>query len=136
MLTLQFVPYAEIEGLTLAQKIKRLIDIVREDKIVVLEGRLKKQEEADLIKMTMEAIDEKFRGVEISVIYPSSRTSDVVKKMKAGLANVLLGDRQGLTVIGPATIVKDIRKDPDKIQLLTEEAIRKGSRKKKKKNKR
>jgi hypothetical protein len=136
MLTLQFVPYAEIEGLSLAQKIKKLIDVVREDKIVVLEGRLKKQEEADLIKMTMEAIDEKFKGVEISVIYPESKSSDLMKKMKSGLASLLIGDRRGLTIIGPATIVKDIKKDPDKIQLLTEESAKRVSRKKRKRGKR
>ena len=34
---------------------------------------------------------------------------------------MLLGDRQGLTVIGPATIVKEIKKDPNKIELLTKE---------------
>ena len=47
------------------------------------------------------------------------------KKKKKGriffLAS-LLGDRQGLTVIGPATIVKEIKKDPNKIELLTKEA--------------
>lgn len=134
MITLQFVPYSEIEGLSLASKIKKLIDIVREDKIVVLEGRLKRQEEGDLIKMTMEAIDEKFKGVEVSVIYPTSKTTDLLKKAKSGLANLLLGDRQGLTIIGPATIIKEIKRDPDKIQLLTEEskAPKKNGRKKSK----
>ncbi len=138
MLTIQFIPYHEIEGLTLANKIKKLIDVVRENKIVLMEGRLKKREEADLIKMTMEAIDEKFRGVEISVIYPDTKNADFMGKMKGGLANVLLGERQGLTIIGPATMVKEIKKDPDKMQLMIEEAKnhRRGRRKKAKRRKR
>ena len=42
--------------------------------------------------------------------------------MRNGVASMLLGDRQGMTVIGPASIVKQIRKDPDKIELFTKEA--------------
>jgi len=33
--------------------------------------------------------------------------------------NLLLGDRNGITIIGPASIVKEIKKDPNKIELLT-----------------
>jgi hypothetical protein len=32
-----------------------------------------------------------------------------------------LGDMQGLTVVGPATVVKQIRNDPKKIELFTTE---------------
>ena len=35
--------------------------------------------------------------------------------------NMLLGDRQGMTIIGPASVVKEIKKDPNKIELLTQE---------------
>jgi len=41
--------------------------------------------------------------------------------MRNNFFGMLLGDRQGLTVIGPATIVKEIKKDPNKIELLTKE---------------
>ena len=37
---------------------------------------------------------------------------------------MLLGNRQGLTIIGPASIVKEIKQDPDKIQLLTKDVRR------------
>ena len=33
----------------------------------------------------------------------------------------VLGNKQGLTVIGPASVVKKIKKDPNKIELLTKE---------------
>ena len=35
------------------------------------------------------------------------------------LYKLLLGNRQGLTIIGPATIIKEIKKNPNKIELLT-----------------
>ncbi|PIN86689.1 hypothetical protein COV19_03810 [Candidatus Woesearchaeota archaeon CG10_big_fil_rev_8_21_14_0_10_44_13] len=117
-LTLQFVPYNEIEDLSSLGRIKKLLKMAKENKIVLLEGRLKKEEEAELIKTTMEEIDDEFKGIELGVIYPGKGDGDLMKKLKANLANVLLGDRVGLTIIGPASIVKEIKKDPDKIQLL------------------
>ena len=118
-LTLQFVPYSEIESLSSLGKIKKLLKLAKENKIVLLEGRLKKEEEAELIKTTMEEIDSNFKGIELGVIYPDSKTTDPLKKLKEGIATLLLGNRMGFTVIGPATVVKEIKKDPNKIQLFT-----------------
>jgi hypothetical protein len=121
MLTLQFVPYTEIEDLGPARRVKKVLDIAKENKIVLLEGRLKKEEEADLIAITMEEIDDKFKGIELAVINPQKKDLNFFKSIKAGMINLLLGDRQGFTIIGPATVVKEIKKDPDKIQLYTKE---------------
>jgi hypothetical protein len=122
MLTLQFIPYQEIEGLDSNERIKKILAVVKDEKIVVLEGRLKKEEEAELIQKTMEEISERFKGIELSVIYPpKNRNSTFGKTIKNNLAGMLFGERQGLTVIGPASIIKEIRKDPDKIQLLTQD---------------
>ena len=44
MLTLQFVPYGEIENLSSKNRIEKLLDIVKQDKIVLLQGRLKPEE--------------------------------------------------------------------------------------------
>lgn len=125
MLTLQFVPYDEIEGLSANERIKKLLSLVKDEKIVVLEGRLKKGEEAELIKRTMEEISERFKGIEISVVYPEKRKGNLGKALKNNLAEMLLGERQGLTIMGPASLIKEIRKDPDKIQLLTQERRKK-----------
>src|SRR3989338_3263520 len=129
MLTLQFVPYEEIEGLGSNERIKKLLGLVKDERIVVLEGRLRKEEEAELIRKTMEEISERFKGIELSVIYPDRRKGTLGKTIKSGIADMLLGQRQGLTVLGPASLIKEIRKDPDKIQLFTQE--RKKGRKKK-----
>jgi hypothetical protein len=130
-LTLQFVPYSEIHHLSPLSRIHKLLKMARANNIVVLEGRLKKEEEAELIRVTMEEIDDNFKGIEMAVIYPQNIEGTFLDKVKSNLANLLIGDRMGLTVIGPATIVKEIKQDPSKIQLLTEEV----SSKKRKKNK-
>lgn len=121
MVTFKFVPYYEIDNLSSAKRINKLLKIVKEEKIVIMEGRLKKQEEADLIEITMEEISPKFKGIELSVIYPDKDKQDALQRIKGAFANVLLGDRQGLTIIGPATIVKKIQNDPDKIELFTKD---------------
>lgn len=131
-LTLQFVPHSEIEHLSPLSKIHKLLKMARDNSIVVLEGRLKKEEEAELIRVTMEEIDDKFKGIELGIIYPKKDGSNFIDKFKTNLANMLVGDRMGLTIIGPATIVKEIKQDPSKIQLLTQEVSTKKRRGKKK----
>ena len=122
MVTFQFVPFHEVEHLSAVKRVNKLLKIVKEDKIVIMEGRLKKQEEADLIEITMEEISPKFKGIELSVIYPDKDSQDAMQRVKGAFANMLLGDRQGLTIIGPASIVKRIEKNPDKIELFTTES--------------
>ena len=132
MVTFQFVPYHDIQSLSSAKRINRLLNIVKEDKIVLMEGRLKKEEEADLIEITMEEISPKFKGIELSVVYPDKNKIDAAQKIKNVFANMLLGDRTGMTIIGPANVVKKIEQNPDKIELFTKE----NSSSKTKKNKR
>lgn len=119
MVTFQFVPYADIEYLSPAKRVNKLLNIVKNDKIVILEGRLRKQEEADLIEITMEEINQRFKGIEISVINPEKSKHSGMQKIKSSLINTLLGDRQGLTIVGPASIVKKIEQNPNKIELFT-----------------
>ncbi|HLC52324.1 MAG TPA: DUF2073 domain-containing protein [Candidatus Nanoarchaeia archaeon] len=121
MVTFQFIPYQDIESLTSAKRVNKLLNIVKDEKIVIMEGRLKKEEETDLIEITMEEISPRFRGIELSVIYPDKSKLDTMQKLKGAFANLLLGDRTGLTIIGPASIVKKIEKNPDKIELFTNE---------------
>jgi|TARA_Y100000310_G_scaffold323360_1_gene383576 hypothetical protein len=122
MVTFQFVPYHEIEDLGSARRVKKLIDIVKQNKIALLQGRLRKDEETDLISIAMEEIKGKFKGIELAVINPEERGTGGLRKLRSNFFNVVLGDRQGLTIVGPASIVKQIKKDPTKIELMTKEA--------------
>ena len=129
MLTLQFIPFNDIVSLSSAKRINKLIEIVMQNKIVLLEGRLRKEEEKDLIEITMEKIDRKFKGIELAVIDPEVKNAGFIKKTRNNFVGMLLGDRQGFTIIGPAAVVKEIKKDPEKIELLTKDT--KTKRKKK-----
>lgn len=124
MVTLQIVPYTDIERLSSIGKIRKLLNIAKQDKIVLLQGRLKKNEETELIKVTMEEINKEFKGIEMVVISPTKTKTDSFSKFRYGLMGLLLGDRDGFTVIGPASVVKKIKKDPNRIELLTREGSR------------
>ena len=53
------------------------------------------------------------------------------KKLKQDIIKFLLGHREGITIIGPASIIKDIKKDPNKIQLLVLSSTKKSKNKRK-----
>ena len=118
-LTLQFVPYADIQSLDTGVRISKILGIVKNKSVVLMEGRLKPEEETKLIKKTMEEINRSFRGIELCTIYPEEKNVDVFKKLKKNFTSMILGDREGITIIGPASIVREIRRDPNKIHLFT-----------------
>jgi len=86
----------------------------------VLQGRLRPEEEARLIEDTMALVGHirNFRGVELAVVTGSTNSMPFMSKLKRGIANALVGQRDALTIIGPATIVKEIRRDPKKIDIM------------------
>jgi hypothetical protein len=124
MLTLQFIPHSEIAGLGIDEKVSKLLRMAKEDKIIVVEGKLKPEEEARLIQRTMEQINSRFRGIEICDITSDAIRKNVFEKIKNEIARVLMGGRMGMTVIGPASVIKEIKKDPNKIRLFTKEVKR------------
>jgi hypothetical protein len=126
MVTLQFVPYTEIEELGSVDRIKKLLTIAKQNKIVLLQGRLSKDEEAALIQTTMSEINRKFKGIELAVIDPAqSEALEGFAKFKNDFFSMILGQRSGFTIIGPANVVKSIKKNPNKIELFTKNIRRK-----------
>ena len=118
-LTIDFMPYSEIRDLSSSERIKKVLDIVLLNKIIVLQGRLKAEEETRLIEDTMAMIGHvrDFKGIELAVINSADNTG-FFSKIGQGIAKMLVGDTASMTIIGPASIVKDIKKDPKKIELL------------------
>ncbi len=120
MLTLQYIPFHEMENLSSERRIAKLLTIVKKNKIILMQGRLKAKEETSLIEKTMEEVNREFKGIELCTVYPTlDRHGNISKQLKQAVTKMLMGDRDGLTIIGPATIVKEIKRNPDKIELLT-----------------
>ncbi len=128
MLTLQYIPLHEVELLTPDKRINKLLGVVKKNKVVLMQGRLAPKEEAKLIEKTMEEVSKEFKGIELCTVYPSKarKKKDLANQIKQYLAKMLVGDREGFTIIGPATVIKEIKKNPDKIELLTYKKRRAG----------
>jgi len=119
--SIQFVPYSEIRDLGSSERIKKILKIVLGNNILILQGKLKAEEETRLIEDTMAMIEhvKNFRGIELAVISGNGEGESLFTKMKKGMANALSGgDLGAITIIGPATIVKEMKRNPKKIELL------------------
>jgi hypothetical protein len=119
-LTIQFMPYSEIAKLESVERIKKLLKVILSNKIVVLQGRLNPEEETRLIEDTMIMIGniKGFKGVELAVISQDSQDRNLFEKMRFGIAKALVGQQDSITIIGPATIIKEMKKDPKKLEVM------------------
>jgi len=118
--TIQFLPYSEIRYLDSNERIKKILGIVLGNNIIILQGKLNPEEETRLIGDTMAMIGhvKNFKGIELAVIEGNGEES-FMTRFKKGLANALAGgDLGAVTIIGPATVIKEIKKNPKKIELL------------------
>ncbi len=118
-LTIQFIPYTEIETLDSGARIKKLLSIVLGNRIIILQGKLHPEEEARLIEDTMAMVGhvKKFKGIELATINSNSDNLSFFGRFKHSLARAL-GAQESITIIGPASIVREIKRDPRKIEIL------------------
>ncbi|MFA5993153.1 MAG: DUF2073 domain-containing protein [Candidatus Pacearchaeota archaeon] len=118
-LMIEFIPYSEIRSLDSSERIKKILSLVLANKIIILQGKLKPEEETRLIEDTMAMIGhiKNFKGIELAVI-GSERKMALSRKLATGVAKMLIGETAAMTLIGPASIVKDIKRNPKKIELL------------------
>jgi len=117
---IEFMPFDKIKDLSLRRKISKIVTIVKKNSVLIIDGKLSAEEEAALIEETMKKISRNFPGIEIC----SFNSADFRKKerqffdvIRETVLDKIAG-RRGMTIIGPAAIVKNIKKDPDKISLL------------------
>lgn len=119
-LTIQFLPHTEIERLTSTARIKKLLEIILKGKVIIIQGRLKPEEETRLIEDTLILVGKVkgFKGIELAVISPNQNERTMVNKIKYGIANALVGQMDAITIIGPASVIKEMKKDPKKLEIM------------------
>jgi len=119
--SIQFLPYSEIRGLDTNERIKKILSIILGNNLLILQGRLRAEEETRLIGDTMAMVGyiKEFKGIELAVIGENGSNQSIFGKFKSGIVKTLTGgDLGAITIIGPATIVKEIKRNPRKIELL------------------
>jgi hypothetical protein len=101
------------------EKIRYIIDRVREGRVVILENGLNPDEHALLIEKTMTEIDhDEFTGVDVESYPEMEKSSNGKRSILDRLFNRNKGDKSDLTVIGPASRMKTLHKDSDQISTL------------------
>lgn len=113
----QVLSYELIKDLSTRERINRIIAIVKKGDIVMIEGKLKPEEETDLISYALANVSGKFTGIEVAYL-DSKKSQSFVETLKDSIIKVLAKDRFGITVIGPSKIIKEIKMDPNKIEIL------------------
>ena len=119
-LTIHFMPYSEIVHEDVIGRIKKIMGVVLKGKIIILQGKLKPEEEARLIENSMTLIGniEGFQGIEIAAISGDGEHRGLFERVRRNIARILVGEQDAITIIGPASVVKEITRDPKKIELM------------------
>jgi hypothetical protein len=116
MLTIQYIPYGQLSHLSSQERVQSILSLIRIGKILIIDGRLSSSDETLLIRETMDRIDYMFNGIEIAVMHDDKK-KDWLSRIKHNIASILIGDRSGITFIGPASIISELRQHPENIEL-------------------
>lgn len=114
MLRLKLIPYEKLKGGNYTD----LLNELKEGTIILVDAKLTPAEEADLIEETMKIISDKFSGIELSSL-ELSQLKDTTRfdRFKNRLIEKIAGKKRGLTIIGPAKIIRKIEKNPEELLL-------------------
>lgn len=119
-LTIHFMPFSEISKEDAIGRVKKIMGIVLDGKIIILQGMLNPDEEAKLIENSMMMIGniKGFQGIEVASISSQNDDGGLFDRIRRNIARILVGEQDAITIIGPASVVKDIKKDPRKIEMM------------------
>ncbi|MCX6767839.1 MAG: DUF2073 domain-containing protein [Candidatus Micrarchaeota archaeon] len=109
---IEFISSKVLNGKDSDHKVKYILDNVRKDKILVLEDTLGPVEQRMLVEKTMGMVSRDFPGIEVSTLGKGEND------LKAMLIRLLGGKTSGLTVVGPSRLVREIKRDPNKLHLV------------------
>ena len=112
-LKMDFISMSSLEGTTIDEKIEGILDTVKDGHLVVIDEALSSEDEARLVTATMEGIREDFAGIEFCSL-PKKETGIFTSITR--LIEVLTRQKfakPGLTLIGPSTVISEIKRDPD-----------------------
>lgn len=113
----QVLSHTLLQKLDPTKKLDKIFDIVKSGEIIMIEGRLTADEETTLISKALRNVSGKFTGIEIAFLEGTTNKS-FSQKLKDKIVRMLAGDRFGLTVIGPSKIIKEIKMNPEKLEIM------------------
>jgi len=116
-MAMQVLSYELIKRLDSNHRIKKILEIVKKGDIVMIEGKLTSEEETQLISNALANVSGKFSGIEVAYL-DSFKAETVFDMVKDKLLKAIAKDRFGITVVGPSKVIKEIKMDPNKLEIL------------------
>jgi len=108
-LKMDFLSSSALESSTSMEKVSMIVDQVKKGDLVVIEGGLTPEEEAELIETTMREIDvENFMGIDIYTVEKDISSFFGFSRKKT----------VGMTIIGPANVMKEVKKKSNFISMI------------------
>ncbi len=119
-LTIHFMPYSEIAHEDAIGRVRKIMGLILQQKIIILQGKLLPDEEVRLIENSMTLIGniKDFQGIEIAAISGENDKRGLFEKVRRNIAKILVREQDAITIIGPASVVKEITRNPKKIELM------------------
>jgi len=100
-LKMDFISSDALKTKSSIEKISMIVDKVKNGELLVIEGGLEPEEEAELIETTMREIDvENFVGIDIYTLEKDESSFFGLSKKKT----------VGITIIGPANVMKTVKR--------------------------
>ncbi|BDZ69122.1 OapB/ArvB family protein [Methanobacterium ferruginis] len=100
-LKMDFISSDALKTKSSIEKISMIVEKVKEGELLVIEGGLEPEEEAELIETTMREIDvENFVGIDIYTLEKDESSFFGLSKKKT----------VGITIIGPANVMKTVKR--------------------------
>ena len=100
-LKMDFLSSDALKAQSSIEKISMIVEKVKKGELLVIEGGLEPEEEAELIETTMREIDvENFMGIDIYTLEKDESSFFGLSKKKT----------VGITIIGPANVMKAVKR--------------------------
>jgi len=112
---IKFLPYEKLKD----DNIKEIMHDLKKNTIIMIDAKLSPDQETKLIEETMKCITSHFSGIELDSLDLKKSDGDdsMITRLKDQIVEFLTGKKRGLTLIGPADIIKKIEKNPDDLLL-------------------
>lgn len=107
-LKIKLLPYEHLGKQSFSSMVKDL----QESTLILIDAKLTPEEETYLIEETMKKINPRFSGIELSSLDLTAQDEGNLSRIKNAFVEMLIGKKRGMTIIGPAKVVRRIKKNP------------------------
>ncbi|MCK5039539.1 MAG: DUF2073 domain-containing protein [Candidatus Aenigmarchaeota archaeon] len=118
-LKIKLLPHKKILELKRGHVDWKIIRDLKNENILIIDEEITPSEQSILINEIMTNISDDFSGIEIACL-DINKDKTLLKKLQKLLVRIISGKRSGMTIIGPANIVKKIKKNPEYLVVYVE----------------